>query len=304
MMNFDEFTENVIQDIRSRAEGELHILKKNVVKNNNVRVTGIAVRAGDENSGPCVYLESFFQEYKSGGMKFCEIVEELYRLLMKHRDDMKGVDVSAFLNWEAIRRNVYAKLINEEQNREQLGKMPHRMFLDLAVVYYAVIRDSGKEEVGTVLVRNEHMEQWGQEEEILYQTAMGNMRADGEADFAALETVIKRNSLDFDLLLRDKERKKDTGMYILTNRCKRFGAAEMLDKNTLRMIAGQVGDGFIVLPSSVHETIVLPPKDGSEYKTLAEMVRDINDTEVDADERLSYHVYVYSRDEEMLKIVA
>ena len=304
MMNFDEFTENVIQDIRSRAEGALHILKKNVVKNNNVRVTGIAVRAGDENSGPCVYLESFFQEYKSGGMKFCEIVEELYRLLMKHRDDMQGVDVSAFLNWEAIRRNVYAKLINEEQNREQLGEMPHRMFLDLAVVYYAVIRDSGKEEVGTVLVRNEHMEQWGQEEEILYQTAMGNMRADGEADFTALETVIKRNFLDFDLLLRDKERKKDTGMYILTNRCKRFGAAELLDKNTLRMIAGQVGDGFIVLPSSVHETIVLPPKDGSEYKTLAEMVRDINDTGVDADERLSYHVYVYSRDEEMLKIVA
>ena len=130
------------------------------------------------------------------------------------------------------------------------------------------------------------------------------MRADGEADFTALETVIKRNFLDFDLLLRDKERKKDTGMYILTNRCKRFGAAEMLDKNTLRMIAGQVGDGFIVLPSSVHEIIVLPPKDGSEYKTLAEMVRDINDTEVDADERLSYHVYVYSRDEEMLKIVA
>lgn len=158
MMNFDEFTENVIQDIRSRAEGALHILKKNVVKNNNVRVTGIAVRAGDENSGPCVYLESFFQEYKSGGMKFCEIVEELYRLLMKHRDDMQGVDVSAFLNWEAIRRNVYAKLINEEQNREQLGEMPHRMFLDLAVVYYAVVRDSGKEEVGTVLIRNEHME--------------------------------------------------------------------------------------------------------------------------------------------------
>ena len=133
---------------------------------------------------------------------------------------------------------------------------------------------------------------------------MGNMRADEEADFAALETVIKRNFSDFDFLLRDREREKDRDMYILTNRCKRFGAAEMLDKNTLRMIAGQVGDGFIVLPSSVHETIVLPPKDGSEYKTLAEMVRDINDTEVDADERLSYHVYVYSRDEEMLKIVA
>lgn len=304
MMNFDEFTERVIQDIRDRAEGELHILKKNVVKNNNVRMTGITVSAKDKNSAPCIYLEGFFQEYKSGGMKFCEIVDELYRLLMKYRNDMRGIDVSAFLNWETIRRNVYAKLINGEQNREQLEEVPHRMFLDLAVVYYAVIRDSGKGEIGTVLIRNEHMEQWGQEEETLYQTAMANMRADGEADFAGLETVIKSSFPDFDLLLRDRERKKDTDMYILTNRCKRFGAAEMLDKNTLRMIADQVGDGFIVLPSSVHETIVLPPKDGTEYETLAGIVRDINDTEVGTDERLSYHVYVYSRDKEMLKIVA
>ena len=92
--------------------------------------------------------------------------------------------------------------------------------------------------------------------------------------------------------------------YILTNRRKRFGAAEILDKKTLRMIADRVGDGFIVLPSSLHETIVLPPKAESEYERLADMVREVNDTQVDVEERLSYHVYAYSRDEETLKIVA
>ena len=93
-------------------------------------------------------------------------------------------------------------------------------------------------------------------------------------------------------------------MYILTNRRKCFGAAEILDKKTLRMVADQVGDGFIVLPSSVHETIVLPSKEEAEYGRLADMVQAVNDTMVEAEERLSNHVYVYSRDEEMLKIVA
>lgn len=51
-------------------------------------------------------------------------------------------------------------------------------------------------------------------------------------------------------------------------------------------------------------SIVLPPKEEAEYMRLADMVREVNDTQVDAEERLSYHVYVYSRDEETLRIVA
>ena len=93
-------------------------------------------------------------------------------------------------------------------------------------------------------------------------------------------------------------------MYILTNCHKRFGTAEILDKKTLRMIADKVGDRFIILPSSVHETIVLPAKDETEYERLEGMVREVNDTQVDIEERLFYHVYAYNGDEETLQIVA
>ena len=143
----------------------------------------------------------------------------------------------------------------------------------------------------------------GQEEENLYQTAMMNMRADGEADFITLETIIKQIA-GITFPKKDGNASHDTDMYILTNRHRRFGAAEILDKKTLRMVADKVGDRFIVLPSSVHETIILPPKEEAEYGRLADMVREANDTQVDVEERLSDHVYVYSRDEEMLKIVA
>lgn len=51
-------------------------------------------------------------------------------------------------------------------------------------------------------------------------------------------------------------------------------------------------------------SIILPTKDETEYGHLADMVREVNDTDVDIEERLSYHVYVYSRDEETLQIVA
>lgn len=173
--------------------------------------------------------------------------------------------------------------------------IPHRIFMDLAVVCYAVAKNHAQENIGTILIYNGHMEMWGQEEETLYQTAKMNMRADGVAGFTVIETIIKRTAPDITFPAAPGNVLRNTSMYILTNRRKCFGAAEILDKKILRMIADKVGDSFLVLPSSLHETIVLPPKGESEYGYLAGMVREVNDTQIDIGEWLSYHVYTYSR---------
>ena len=304
MMGFEEFTENVVKEIRAKVGGAFQIKEHNVIRNNNVKRAGITVMKNEEDIGPCVYLDEFYQEYEADGMRFGEIVDEVCRLILRHEEDALDFDISGFKRWETVRENVHAKLINAEQNKELLEEIPHRAFMDLAVVYYAVARDSAREDIGTILIYNGHMDMWGQEEENLYQTAMINMRADGEADLATIETVVKRIVPDFIFPVIPGNVPGNTSMYILTNRSKRFGAAEILDKRTLRMIADKVGDGFIVLPSSLHETIVLPPKDETEYEWLAKMVREVNDTQVDVEERLSYHVYMYNRDEEALQIVA
>ena len=303
-MSFEEFRENILQEIHVRADGTFQVKKHDVIKNNNVKQAGIAVVVKEETDiGPCVYLDELYREYESDGMKFDEIVDEVCRLILKYEADMPDVDLSGFRNWETVQGDIYPKLVNAEQNKELLEKIPHRDFLDLAVVYYAVARDHAREDSGTILIHNGHMKIWGQEEEDLYQTALMNMRTDGEADLITIERIVE-HMLGITFPEQDGNASKDKDMYILTNHRRRFGAAEILDKKTLRMIADQVGDGFIVLPSSIHETIILPPKDAKKYDGLAKMVREVNDTQVDREERLSYHVYVYSRDEDTLEIVA
>lgn len=304
MMSFEEFTDHILQEICVRADGAFQVKKHDVIKNNNVKQTGITVMKEGVDIEPCVYLDELYREYETDGMKLDEIVDEVYKMILKCEEDMPDVDLSGFRNWETVHGDIYPKLVNAEQNKELLEKIPHRNFMDLAVVYYAVARNQAQEDIGTILIYNGHMEIWGQEEENLYQTAMRNMRADGEADFVTLESVVKH--ILRGITLPDDESKdlRSKNMYILTNHRRCFGAAEILDKKTLRTIADQIGDRFIVLPSSVHETIVLPPKEEAEYRRLADMVREVNDTQVDVEERLSDHVYVYSRDEEMLKIVA
>jgi len=254
MMSFEKFTDHILKEIRERADGAFQVKKHDVIKNNNVKQTGITVMKEGVDIEPCVYLDELYREYEADGMKLDEIVDEVYRLILKYEEDMPDVDISVFQNWETIRDDIYPKLVNAEQNKELLEKIPHRNFMDLAVVYYAIARDYAREDIGTILILNGHMEIWGQEEENLYQTAMRNMRADGEADFVTLESVVKH--ILRGITLPDDESKdlRRKNMYILTNHRRRFGAAEILDKKTLRTIADQIGDRFIVLPSSVHES--------------------------------------------------
>ena len=304
MKDFEEFMEAVLEEIQKKAGGMFDVLLNTVTKNNGVRLTGITAKAKGCSCVPCVYLDGFYKEYENEGMEFGEAVNEVYRLLKKHLEDEQGINISGFMNWVNIRKNVHAKLINAGQNEEQLRRVPHRLFLDLAVVYYAMVGGLGVQGNGTILIRNEHMEMWGQEEENLYQTAMLNMRFDGKPDFNGIKDVIQNILPDADYLLGDREHRLGIGMYVLTNRYRCYGASEILDKSTMRTIADKIGDGFIVLPSSIHEVIVLKPDDATEYRKLADMVKEINTTQVDVEERLSDHVYVYSRSEEVLKVVA
>lgn len=302
-MSFEKFTEDVLKEIRMKMGDVFQVKKQDVTKNNNVKLTGIAVVKEKEDIEPCIYLDDFYREYESGGMQFDEIVDEVYSRLLKYEEDTPDFDISGFRKWETVHGDIYPKLVNAKQNKELLEKIPHRSFMDLAVVYYVVARDQTQEDIGTILIHNDHMEIWGQEEENLYQTAMMNMRAAGEADFVKIETFVER-IMGISFPKKEGSASHDVDMYILTNHRRRFGAAEILDKKMLRMIADQVGNEFIVLPSTVHETIVLPSKEESEYGRLAHMVRAVNDTLVEAEERLSDHVYVYNREEEMLKIAA
>ena len=304
MMKFEEFTQSILRRVGKKAEGMFYAVIKTVTKNNGVRMTGIMAEAEGCRCSPCVYLDDFYRDYKNGGMKLSETAEEVYRLLKEHLEDAEGINVSGFTNWADIRENVRAKLINAEQNEEELKRVPHRMFLDLAVVYYVTVSGCGDEKLGTILICNDHMDMWGQEEENLYRTAMLNMRSDGRPDFSGIKDVIKNILPDADYFLNDREYQSDMGMYVLTNRSRCFGASEILDKSTLRTIAAKLGDGFIVLPSSIHELIILKPDGAAEYEKLADMVKEVNTTQVDVGERLADHVYVYSRSEEALKVAA
>jgi len=88
-------------------------------------------------------------------------------------------------------------------------------------------------------------------------------------------------------------------MYVLTNDTKVNGASEILRDDIRQEIADKIGD-FFVLPSSIHETLIIPKSAGMDRKELEQMVQKVNQTQVLPEERLSDHVYEYDAKEHEL----
>ena len=80
-------------------------------------------------------------------------------------------------------------------------------------------------------------------------------------------------------------------MYVLTNSSTMFGATKICDKFALRNIASVIGDDFLIIPSSIHEVIVLPYDKTMDPGDIDAMIREVNETQVSEQDRLSDHVY-------------
>lgn len=84
-------------------------------------------------------------------------------------------------------------------------------------------------------------------------------------------------------------------MKVLSNTKRLHGAVCMLYPGVLKEMADRMGGDFFILPSSVHETILLPDAGEGLNGALRQMIREVNSTKVAPEEVLSDTLYRYDR---------
>ncbi len=88
----------------------------------------------------------------------------------------------------------------------------------------------------------------------------------------------------------------DDIMFVLTNSLRSFGAVCILYEDILFHIGNLLRENFYILPSSIHEVIIIPESQAPCKETLNEMIVEINESQVEREEVLSDHVYYYNRE--------
>ena len=188
------------------------------------------------------------------------------------------------------------QLLNKEKYDLVLELIPHISYLDMAIVFYYWTDESRN---CACMLSNADMQEWGFTIEELEQAASYNTPRCMPVDFRSMEEVIQE-------LFGDDEEEEDEDakvpMHILTNRDKVFGAAAILYPQVLWSVSQTLQDDLYILPSSIHECIVVPASVDCTREDLEAIVKDINQTQVPEEEVLSNHVYIYRKDEDILTL--
>lgn len=303
MLSFNEFTRAIVEKLREGLGYKYDIQVTEIEKNNHVIKPAIMAGKHGEYSNIVVYMQEYYEEYKNG----ISIEQIIYSIGAFIQGNQIEIDIEEIKDFDKIKDRLFFRLINYKANKAALGNIPHIKYLDLAIVFSLGFKDEG---YMTMTINNNLMEVWGKSVEELYEQTKKNTPLLFDVSFNSMNDVLlelakKRLKNEADAL-EDAEKtlkKIELPLYILTNEIGINGSAVMLYEGTLKEIAEGFGSDLIILPSSIHEVLILAYEEDLDIDELKEMVYMINRSEVPVVDILSDNVYRYSREEDKVYMV-
>lgn len=284
-MDFNEFTESIVRAVEQGLGGTCSITVTEVLKNNGIRRTGLVITGEENTVSPTVYLEEPYIQYQDG-TPVGKIAEEI-RAVYERQAGAMDLDVGFFKDFTLVEDRIFHKLINYEKNKELLKDVSHFRWHDLAVVFYYQMEEKifGK---ATIMIHDSHLAVWELTAEEVYRVARRNMEQKKPEVLVPIQEVLK------DMMGLQVE-ESPVPLYVLTNREKMFGASAMLYSEKIKELADRLQTDLLILPSSTNEVLLLPDEGEQDYTVYRQMVREVNTTQVDPEEILSFNVYRYDR---------
>lgn len=294
-MTYDTFKEQILAGMKDRIPlASLSI--QSVVKNNNVQLDGLTIMEGGTNLSPTIYLNYFYETYQNG-VEFSSILNTILHTYQSNKPRGK-IDTSFFTDYTNVRPHIAYKLIHYERNRHLLADLPHFRYLDLAIVFYCLVSSSPSGSA-TILIRKDHLRFWNISPTQLFDAAKENTPRLLSYDLRNMNDLMEELLAPAHSTLSDPDIKKEDAaicpMYVLTNQNKLNGASCILYEHLLEHFADRLCCDLYILPSSIHEVILIPATSDTSYQELSQMVQEVNDTQVSPEEILSDHVYYFSR---------
>ncbi len=303
-MTNHEFREKLIKELQKRMP-DTDIFPQDTKKNNGVVFSGITIRDNSSNVAPHICTDGLYYDCQNGDKDMDGVIDSVLEVYEKIKPE-ESFNVSEILDYSKARSKLNGRLVNTEKNSGALTELPHRNFFDLSLTYFVDITRDGDEGCSSIQVTNAHMEKWDVTEDDLYEQFKESMEQNDRSRMQpvmdALAEVANRSPEEVKALCGNIV---IAPMYVLSNSRKLNGAVEILNKKAMEKAAETIGDDFYILPSSIHETILVPVRGKEdEADKLAEMVACVNSSEVPDTEILSNHVYRYRRQSRRIELAA
>lgn len=294
----EAFTLEIKKMVSEKMGAEYQVECLTAGKNNGVIKETLHVSRKSSDYALSFYLEELYRSYCRGisPEALSENIAEIVR-----EEDRTPAQMQEFLSKSWMEENLFLRLVNFEKNRNQLEDAVYVRRLDLAAVFY-VLTEQGEDGIKSFRLPRALWERMGLGDAEEY---FGHILENTERLFPAelkriedsLAECIRKEGGKEPEWLRE-ERQEESGrslFYVLTNRQKLNGAVALFYPGLLSRLEERFQGGFYLIPSSIHEMLLLAESEEAETGELNQMVREVNESHVMPEEILSDHVYYYHK---------
>lgn len=313
-MDIDKFRDDLIVELDKTLNNgaDTYSIEKTEVKKINVDSTAIAISLKNSCVGASIGLENLVEWLKGQDIDESKYVEEAAAIIIKDIADrftdetIQNVQelVEKINDYDFVKHVIYPVLISIDGNQALLNKKPYITLTDdLAIVYRIMMSDANEPTslAAAVDVNTEMMNHYGITVDEMHAQAIKNLNKKGFPQaFCIFELVAGANPLCYDVMSKTFDPMliaMSQNLIVVTNIYGKYGASTILHHDLMEKIRTDLNvDELYIIPSSIHECIVMPAVDGIDTvqeHELKEFVKAVNGNEVPEDEILIDGLYVY-----------
>ena len=272
------------------------VMLQDVMKNNDKKLTGLAVLREGHSLSPVVYLEQFYEAHQNGEpfAEVCGKIADMYMDSLHKGRIYESMDMS----YEGIRDKLRLKVVNTKNNKEVLKNVvSHNAECGFSLVPYIDL-PSDSSDGAMIQITKDLAEQFDYDpEEIIKDATVGTWQHDPPM-LCKIEDMLFSYIGGAPTNYYGAEKPVDDigSFMVLTSPSGMYGSIELFMPGVQEEIAKTVGGSYYVLPSSVHEVLIMPETDRFSKQELAEMVQEVNRMQVAPEDQLGNKVLRYNAD--------
>lgn len=291
-MEFEQFADELRKELTMQVENRnIEVRFSEVFKNGGIR-HAVNLSAPDSNIGIALYMEDGFRSYKNGST--VDIIAD--HMVSVYEEEQKRQKIPQIPKSVFEMENIVPVLLPREGNGEMLQTIPHIPFENLEIIFKYNIP-----EVGMATVNNKFMESKGLTPENLLDVAISNSAYKNKITITPIGVVIE--GIKENLGMEATRRTDNVPLLVIANESNMYGAAAILDVETMQKVTELCGEEVYIIPSSLHECLAIG-KSKIDIEELRETVRDINMSVLEPEEWLSDDVYQYDSTTRKISLVS
>ena len=303
-MNFEAFMDSIKKHIKeylpeSYQDAQVTIREQQKLNNRYMGLT--VIRPGDDRIPTINLTDLYRQSYENPRFRITDVLEQISQIIQREPEHF---DVSRLTQYKEAKKHLFMRVSNIEENLQVLDNVPYVKRADLAITFHIAVEEN---EAGraSAIVTNNMMENFGVTRNQLYKDALENSSFIAPVMIDNLGEVVGRMEIEEmeargaseEEIRKAEERiyveSQYNPMFVVTNETLLYGGSAIFYPGVMDQLGEVLNGDFFILPSSVHETLVVPDDGRISCHELKAMVMAINEKEVAPEDRLADEVYHY-----------